>query len=307
MIDLAAFHFIRPLWLMLIPITFCVWWIGRRRMDALRGWRHVMDPVLLNSMVSGTTRSSARQTLLLMLWVAATISLAGPTWKPEPSPFADDPVPTVVLLRAGSSMDQDDLMPNRMERARLKVREFAELREGLPLGLAAYAGTSHLVLPPTRDTAIVATMAAEISFSIMPEDGDALVAGLLTAQQAMGERLGAIAVVTDSVSNEAITELRNALPRLKATIVFFAICNSNAPELRSVQDAAKAVGANVVVISPDDADVNQLVRLCSRRPEMVSGQDSATKWAESGYWLIPLLLLLYLPLFRRKQLSGIDS
>ena len=67
--------------------------------------------------------------------------------------------------------------------ARLKIADFAAERTGQPLGLVAYAGSAHLVLPPTRDTSVVATMAAEISPAIMPKRGDDL-AGALVARRA---------------------------------------------------------------------------------------------------------------------------
>jgi Ca-activated chloride channel family protein len=39
------------------------------------------------------------------------VAVAGPTWKPEPSPFADDATPLMVLLKADSSMRQPDPAP----------------------------------------------------------------------------------------------------------------------------------------------------------------------------------------------------
>ena len=60
-------------------------------------------------------------------------------------------------------MESPDPAPSRIERAHLKIADLADIRKGQPLGLIAYAGSSHLVLPPTRDTAVVAQMAAEIS------------------------------------------------------------------------------------------------------------------------------------------------
>ena len=44
----------------------------------------------------GRSVDSPRRVLgggLLAGWLLANAALAGPTWKPEPSPFADDPVP----------------------------------------------------------------------------------------------------------------------------------------------------------------------------------------------------------------------
>ncbi len=103
----------------------------------------------------------------------------------------------MVVLKAGETMNQSDLMPSRMERARLKVADFAAERKGQPLGLVAYAGTAHLVLPPTRDTSVVATMAAEISPEIMPKQGDNLVGALQLAVNTLGDSGGSIVVLPE--------------------------------------------------------------------------------------------------------------
>ena len=111
---------------------------------------------------------------LLVGWLLAVVAVAGPTWRLEPSPFADDATPLMILLKADISMETPDPAPSRLERARLKIADLAAARKGQPLGLIAYAGSAHLVLPPTRDTAVVAQMAAEISPEIMPVPGDRL-------------------------------------------------------------------------------------------------------------------------------------
>ena len=88
---------------------------------------------------------------LLAAWWLAMLSLAGPTWRPEPSPFADDPVPVMLVLKASETMDLlAHLAPSRMERARLKTADFAAERSGQPLGLVAYAGSAHCLATDPR-------------------------------------------------------------------------------------------------------------------------------------------------------------
>lgn len=155
------FHFIRPFVLLLVPIVVALWWIWQRSSDPLRGWREQMDPELLSALtVSGGASGRGPVWAILAGWLLAVIAIAGPTWRLEPSPFADDASPMMILLKADSSMERPDPAPSRMERARLKINDLAEARKGQPLGLIAYAGSAHLVLPPTRDTVAVAEMAS---------------------------------------------------------------------------------------------------------------------------------------------------
>jgi hypothetical protein len=54
---LVDFHFIRPAWLLLVPLVVLIWWLERRLQDPLRGWRAMMDRELLAAMaVADNTR-----------------------------------------------------------------------------------------------------------------------------------------------------------------------------------------------------------------------------------------------------------
>jgi Ca-activated chloride channel family protein len=93
---LSQFHFLRPWWwLALIPVV-CLVWMIRRRQDALRPWRGVIDQHLLSHLLveSGTPRRWQPVHLLLPLWLLGILALSGPTWQREPAPFADHAVHT---------------------------------------------------------------------------------------------------------------------------------------------------------------------------------------------------------------------
>jgi Ca-activated chloride channel family protein len=248
--------------------------------------------------MGGDTQNRWRGMGILAAWLIGVIAVAGPTWRPEPSPFADDPVPVMLVLRAGESMEQSDLLPTRMERARLKVADFAAARKGQPLGLVTYAGSSHLVLPPTRDTAVVATMAAEISPEIMPKPGDDLASALRLAERTLGNAGGSIVVVSDTVAENNETALADFRAASSVPVYYLAVARSDTPEIDSIRRAAKATKGEVTLMTPDSADVDSLVRQTARA-SVSNGADDGTRWAESGWWLVPLLGLFSLATFRR--------
>lgn len=296
---LGDFHFIRPAWLLLVPIVVLVWWLERRLQDPLRGWRAVMDRDLLAAMTVGDNRRNRWRGLgILAAWLIAVIAVAGPTWRPEPSPFADDPVPVVLVLRAGETMEQSDMLPTRMERARLKVADFAAARKGQPLGLVTYAGSAHLVLPPTRDTDVVATMAAEISPEIMPKPGDDLASALRLAERTLGDASGSIVVVSDTVAESSEGALVDFRAGSSVPVYFLAVARSDTPELDSIRRAAEATEGEVTLMTADSADVDSLVRQTARA-SVSTGAEDGTRWAETGWWLVPLLALFSLSAFRR--------
>jgi Ca-activated chloride channel family protein len=314
MTELEHFHFLRPAWLLLLPVVAWLWWQVRRRQDPLRGWRAWMDGDLLAALTVGgqelkgshaTPISRLGRSLrsggfgLLAAWLMAVVAMAGPTWRPEPSPFADDPVPVMLVLNAGESMNLADLAPSRMERARLKIADFAAERRGQPLGLVVYAGSAHLVLPPTRDTAVVSAMAEELGPAVMPRPGNDLAAALRLAARTLGDSGGSIVVLTDTAPTGNESVWRAYRGEYSWPVHFLAVARPDSPEWDSLKVASAALGASLTRLTPDSADVLSLVRRTAKAPVAVQAAGEGTRWEEAGWWLVPLLALFALAPFRR--------
>jgi len=295
------FHFIRPGWLLLAPLAIGLWWLWQRRADPLRGWRGQIEPELLDALTTGKEAlKSGPARWILAAWLVAIIAIAGPTWRLEPSPFADDATPLIILLKADLSMDTPDPAPSRLERAKLKISDLAEARKGQPLGLIAYAGSAHLVLPPTRDTAIVARMAAEISPGIMPVAGDRLDLALREAARVLGEgsQGGGIVVIADSIDTEA--SLLDPLKKeLGLPVHFLAINAPKSSQDATLRAAAKDLGADVAALDVEGQDIAAIVRRASGAPLAKAGAQGE-RWQEAGYWLVPLVALVLLSSFRKE-------
>lgn len=294
-----SFHFLRPVILWLLVPTLVVWWLWRKHADPLRGWRSQVDPELLD-VLSDRSNSTPQSFLpLLVAWLIAITATAGPAWKPEPSPFAEDVTPLIILLKADTSMDTPDPDPSRLERAHLKIADIAKARKGQPLGLIAYAGSAHLVLPPTRDTAAVATMAAEISPEIMPVAGDRLDLAITRATEILKESGGTLLVVTDTASSNS-PPIEKAYASAKSPDTQILAIAPVSAETSQLDALANALDAKLIPMSDDDSDIEQIVKNASRAP-IARGQDGSTRWQDGGYYLVPLLAVLALLPFRRES------
>lgn len=303
--QLNQFHFIRPLVLLLLPIAIWIWFVSRRQADPLRGWREQIEPTLLAALIVGRkSGSNLTPYFVLSSWLVAIIAVAGPTWQLEPSPFADDVSPLMILLKADISMESPDPAPSRLERAYLKIADIAEARKGLPLGLMAYADSAHLVLPPTRDTEVVAQMAAEISPDIMPMLGDQLDKALLKAQKVLldGGQGGSIVVVADSVDVDPET-LKSVAAELKIPVQFLSVNAPESSQRDSVQTAARLLGGTVQELDVESRDVTAIVRKAASAPVAQEGSQGE-RWQEVGYWLVPFVALFFLSTFRREEQRG---
>lgn len=300
---ISNLHFLRPAWLLLAPVAVFIWWLWKRRADSLRGWREQMDPDLLKALVVG---DGSRRGFEGAGWLAgtllATLAVAGPTWRLEPSPFAADAQPLMILLKASESMLTADPPPTRLERAQLKIADLAAAREGQPMGLIVYAGSAHLVLPPTRDTDIVAEMAAEIRPDIMPAPGDRLDLALRRASELLrdsGEG-GTLLVVADSIDAVMVADAKQDTGPFPTQIL--SLATPDTPETKSVAAAARSLGARVTSLSIDDRDIEAIASFAESK--LSAGvQGESDRWQEAGYWLSPLVALIVALSFRRVALA----
>lgn len=295
---LSNVHFIRPGWLLLVPVAAALWWLWQRSLDPLRGWREQVDPNLLKAMmIDERPRRSYLGTGVLIAWVLAIGAIAGPTWKQEPNPFAADAVPLMVLLKADASMDQSEFPPSALEQARLKIADLVEIRKGQPIGLIAYAGSAHLVLPPTKDTEIVAQMAAEINSEIMPQPGDRLDLALQKAGEILSREQsgGTILVIANSVEGESQAFARAAEEAGSYPTFFLAL-----REEESLNAAARGLKADLVTLTPDDQDVITISKAAERQSTTTLAGETQ-RWQEAGYWFVPLLAILIAASFRRER------
>ena len=295
---MESFHFLRPALLLLAPVVVFFWWLWKRQSDPLRGWRDQVEPELLEALVDQPHAGRSKKSLVLALWLLLVLASAGPAWRPEPSPFAEDAAPLIVLLKADRSMEVADPEPSRLERAHLKIRDLAKLRNGDPLGLIAYAGSAHLVLPPTKDTDAVSTMAKEVSPEIMPVPGNRLDLAIERAGALLDGKAGTLLIVTDVETPES-NRLSEALKDAGSPRVHFLVIASPSGSLDSLTGVADTLNADLIKMTSDDADVEQIIRKSKLSLSTISG-DGEGRWQDGGYFFVPVIALLSLLPFRRE-------
>ncbi len=293
---MAEFHFLRPLWLLAVLPTLLIWWLAWRRTGTLGALAKVVDRHLLKHLLVDVEamRGFRPIHMLGIVWLLSLLALAGPSWKQEPSPFADEQAGLFVLLRVSPTMLATDLQPTRLERARHKLTDLLELRESAATGLIAYNGSAHLVMPLTRDGRIVSTMAESLSPDIMPRQGDALSEALQLAgaQFERAQIPGSVLIITDEIidSREADTEL---------PIQILALHTPGSPIPTGIQTQARRLGASIASFSFDQSEIEQINRRARSQFSYSQALSGSQRWQDSGTALIPIIALLFLAFFRK--------
>ncbi|WP_336487029.1 VWA domain-containing protein [Methylobacterium nigriterrae] len=298
---LADVHFLRPWVLVLLVPATALWWLTRARSDTTTRWREVVAPDLLPLLTAGGGERGriTPAAMLAAVWALGTIAVAGPTWAREPAPFAATQPPVMLVVRVTPSMQTADVAPSRAERAWQKVSDLLALREGAAAGLVAYSGSAHLVLPPTPDKAVLLSLLRAISPEVMPVEGDQLAQAVSLAARtlASGGQGGSILVLADAVApgQDALLQAAGGAGARPMTLLAMVPPDQASAAL---EGAATALSASLVPLSPDDGDVRRIARRLDGARASV-GDPASERWAETGYWLTPLLAALVAAWFRR--------
>ena len=321
MID--ALHFIRPLWLIALPLILLVWWLVRRR-DASQA--KVGDFVAPHLREALTVNRDARRGVravdgVAIALLAAAIAAAGPTWSKQASPWFTETAPLVVAIEVSDSMRSNDLQPTRLERARFKVMDLVAARTGSRTALIAYAGSAHIVVPPSTDVDVLQPFLESLDPAIMPTPGAAADKVLPLAMTLLGDQAagGTLLFVNDGFESGDVAPLaelagRDGAPALAALVVGsdeggVALMPDGSPVMANggrldtrvdaamLRRVASAADVTVVRAGTGDADIRQLTRAIQSNLRLAD--DPNAEWHDQGWWFLWLAALLSLLWFRR--------
>lgn len=294
----GAFHFLRPAWLLLLPLAWLLHHLLARRHSAEHAWRGIIAAHLLPHLVVNRTpgwrqRLAEPRLALTLLLALAGLALAGPSWQREAPPFVEDRAPLVIALDLGPQMNRAEpapLGPTRLARAQQKVRALLELRRGARTALIVYAGSAHIVLPLTDDTAILASYLAHLRSDLLPAGGKNSPTALALAEQLLAAESvpGTVLLISDGIESALPAPVDTAPLRLLWKV------SSGDTEMGGTMG-----GIETIPVRLDDDDVAEVQRRVQSRLEAANAAAAQTRWIDAGYWLLwPLLLIAALG-FRR--------
>jgi Ca-activated chloride channel homolog len=292
-----SFHLLRPLWLVALVPVAAVMLLVLWRQSPQAQWGGVIAPHLLrNLIVQPDSRSRGIPPVYLVATGMALgiIALSGPTWRRELPPFVENKAPLMIALAVTSSMNQTDVAPSRLERAKQKIRDLLAARDGARTGLISYAGSAHLVMPATDDRSVIEPFLTALAPGMMPADGKDTIGAVALATRSLAAEpvAGTILVVADDLGNTDEPKLRDGAARnnlLMLGVTPSQPANATASFLRS----------STVRVSVDASDIRTLERRSESRFQAAQGETFGSQWLDEGYWLLLPTAVLSLLWFRR--------
>ncbi|MFC1701335.1 VWA domain-containing protein [Pseudomonadota bacterium] len=324
MMDALPLHFIRPLWLALVPLAVILPLLWRRLRRPSGDWSKVCDTHLLRWLSVGNAAARPSRFgpwLAGLMWLIAAIALAGPSWQKLPdSSFASRDA-RVLVLDLSLSMLAEDLKPNRLAQAHFRLSDMLEAASEGQTGLVAYAGDAFVVSPLTSDTNTIKNMLPALRPDVIPVSGSRPDKALELAAELLkrsGMARGEILLISDSGTRAAVNLAANLAKQGIFTSVLAVGTVQGAP-IPSGEGFVSDRNGNIVVARLERDALQSIASAGGGKySELTAGSSTNSPWAsvegsefarkddalgerwkDTGPWLVLILLPLVAFSFRR--------
>ena len=290
-----------------------------------------MEPHLLELLLveaRGIRRTWIPWMLSLMLILVLT-AMAGPVLEKRSVPVLKKNLAKVLVLDVSHSMLAEDLRPNRIERAKFKLRDLLNRIDEGETALIAYAGDAHIISPLTSDTHTITTLLPGLEPDIMPHRGSRpdrameLAVKLLDGHSA---NPGEVIWLTDGIPENMSPTVAQLLGRHRLSVIGVGsekgapIPGKNSGFLKNskggivmsrldtsrLQALAQQKGGTFQILRNDDQDLeivlNQPILMNEYFEDETEKQGDI--WREEGPWLLLIMLPLAALMFRRGLIFG---
>jgi len=310
-------HFLRPAWLLALPLLWgLILWLARRRSRA-GDWVGLVDPDLLPALRldGGGKPGRSPWPWLALAWTLAALALAGPSWQRAPAPAYRGNAAWVMVLDLSPSMTATDVAPNRVTRARYALDDLLDAAHDARVGLVVFSDEAYTVTPLTDDVATVRALLPPLEPGIMPTSGDDLAPALDRAGKLLthgGSQSGQVVVLTDGFADPA--SAFDAARKLRAHgiavnvvgigagggIVRTGLSAAGPLDVDRLKQLAASGGGRYVGVAGLPGLIGDLQARAGHAGLARAKQDiRVAHWLDGGVWLLPLLLLAAAVLARR--------
>ena len=311
---LLQFHFLRPWFLIaMVPAIALYLWNRKIRQDRNQLSDHFASHLLPYLIVRDEQNNFFKpQHILLVFWLIAILAIAGPSWRREPSPFAEDQAALVIIIKTTPSMTSSDIQPSRLERSVHKLYDLLSKRKGAKTALVAYAGSAHRVMPFTTDSNVIVSFASELSPEVMPSEGDDPVSAIELASSMLSNAKvgGSILLIVDSIP-DGINEQLKSLSPVKYPVQILAVAarpGSDIPadsvpapalDIHNLQKVADIIDARLTEVTASASDVERINSNIVRSHRETQIEGEGERFKDAGFYFMPFLIVLGLFWSRR--------
>jgi Ca-activated chloride channel family protein len=205
--NVEGLRFAHPYALALIPPAVAlVLWAGLRRAPGRRGLVAYSRAGELAAQRGGLV--ARLRDLPLVLRLASVVLVGVALARPQTTRVSDDieleGIDIVIALDLSGSMEETDLVPNRLEAAKMVIQDFVRRRPSDRIGLVVFGREAYAHIPLTLDHGTYLRMLQELHVGIIDGRGTAIGNGIgvaLNRLRRSDARSKVIIVLTDGENN----------------------------------------------------------------------------------------------------------
>ncbi|MGB3127525.1 MAG: VWA domain-containing protein [Pseudomonas sp.] len=294
--DFSDFHFLRPAWLLLVVLGALLPMAWHRSQDLQRRLRGTIAPHLLPHLLLTPTDAHRVRPVHLVsaLLMLGAVAAAGPTWEQDRPDFLENRAPLIIAVDLSPSMDTADVPPTRLGAAKHKLYDLIQRRKGARTALLVYAGSAHLVLPPTDDPALLESFIQALGTDLISKPGKDVGAVIDEAKRLLDGTPGTLLLVTDGADVAQLPALKPRLADSPLQVLVLALGSSP-----TLEQLASATDAPLGSLTLNDDDLDWVELHAQHHFQNADEQQRLLQWKDAGYWLCWPLLVLALICVRR--------
>ena len=330
----AAFKFLSPLWLLLLPPLWWMAWSFARHYRRRSMWSKLCDPVLLDHMRprGGSARNrSWRIWPLTIVLTLATLAAAGPGWRQQSHPLLQSANARIVALELSHAMLVEDVKPNRFAQAVAAAREIVKTEFEGETGLVVFSGAAFVLAPLSKDVNTLLAFIDALEPGMLPLQGIRVDLAIALAQNLLKASVsgrGQIVIITSGSerNSQAVQAASNAVNQGHRVSVMAIGTQAGGPLVGDRGELIRDEQGGFVLARTSFGDLERIasagqgVLVTLTRPGLyrdllesrikaaslvetepqVDGEQAAV--ANEGIWLVWLVLPFALLLFRRNLL-----
>ncbi|MEZ8824420.1 VWA domain-containing protein [Vibrio amylolyticus] len=328
---MSSFTFLYPFWLLaLVPTIGLIVWLSKNNQHASLVAPHLAKAIGLESM----PRRKGFIYFIGASLICAVIALSGPSFYSSERPVYGNSGGRVVVMDMSFSMYTTDIKPNRLTQARYKVTDLLNAWQEGNTGLVAYAGDAYTVSPMTTDNQTLLNLLPNLSPDIMPYPGADAAAGVQLAIETMtnsGLNQGDVILVADDIDDAEKNAIRDLLENTQWRLTLLAVATPSGAPIRlsdgtllrdnngttviaqsnfsNMKSLARSQDGLFTAVQADSKDVELITAYTTQIVTDAESmqQQKLEERVNSGFWLLPFLLIPAVMLFRRGVIFSVAT
>jgi len=301
-------HFIRPYFLvLLIPAFLYLIWITYSR-GYYNPWKKICDAHLMKALIHKSAYKSniLYNLCLFLLFLIGIVSLAGPSWKKQEMPIYKETSSLMIVLDLSENMLSSDLAPNRITRAKFKIRDLIRAKENLQMGLVVFSSEAFIASPVSQDANTLNAIIEELHPTMMPVLGSEMSQGLQVGLDLLnhaGQKKNEILLITASQPTANTWKVAKSIAKSGNTLSVLGVYDFNNQNLTSsLQQLSNIGGGRFYFVSQDSKDTQAIINNLKQTDlSKDNSLESAYLWKDAGSWLCLLLIPFALLIIREKS------